>query len=151
MNRRLEQLLKLLELKEELTLKAYHAAVKIKAQIEQHQAKIEQLTGYKIEYGEQIGRLGQEGVPVYKVRNRIDFMGQIDSAIGQIKAAVFNLEKAKVSADVAYKEAKISEEGVKKLIARVRKLEDIKQQRLEQKEVDEFAQKQWRRKNLNNP
>lgn len=48
-----------------------------------------------------------------------------------------------MKADLNYKQAKTSEEGISKLIERVKRAELKQLQRIEQKETDEYAQKQW--------
>ena len=81
--------------------------------------------------------------------NRIDFINQLDTAIVQLKNFLSQLTKQKAKAELIYKQAKAAEEGVEKLIERVKKNQELKVLKMEQKESDEYAQKQWYSKSIN--
>lgn len=143
MNRRLVQLTQLLELKQEATRKAYLELVKIKDQFSQNKTRHEQLVGYRQDYIQQIESIGKEGTYVDRIRNRLNFISHLDIALGQLNTLLAQLAKSRTHAELNYRQAKVSEEGVVKLIERARKDEELKQQRKDQKESDEYAQKQW--------
>lgn len=146
MNRRLIQLIQLLELKQEATRKAYLELVKAKEEFDQNKTRHDQLVTYRQEYISQIEVIGKEGTHVDRIKSRLDFINHLDVALGQLNGILAQLAKARTQAEMFYKQAKISEEGVVKLIERAKKDEDAKQQRRDQKESDEYAQKQWRGK-----
>lgn len=143
MNPRLGRLIQLLQIKQELTQKAYAEFLKAQEQFEQNRGKHAQLVGYRHEYIQQLETLGSQGGYVGHLRNRIDFISHLDTALVQLNTHLAQLAKFRMKAELHYKQAKISEEGVSKLIDRVKKAEQHKLQRLEQKEIDEYAQKQW--------
>jgi flagellar protein FliJ len=143
MNRRLVQLVQLLELKQEATRKAYLDLVKIKDQFSQNKTRHEQLVGYRQDYIQQIESIGKEGTYVDRIRNRLNFISHLDIALGQLNTLLAQLAKSRTHAELNYRQAKVSEEGVVKLIERARKDEELKQQRKDQKESDEYAQKKW--------
>jgi flagellar FliJ protein len=143
MNQRIQRLAQLLQLKEEATRKAYYEFLKTREQVEQNRLKQEQLSGYKGDYLKQFEVLGREGASVDRLRNRLNFISHLDVVLSQLKVFLDQLSNARARAELAYKQAKIAEEGVSKLIDRAKKAEQVKQERLEQKESDEYAQKQW--------
>ncbi|RUR10536.1 flagellar export protein FliJ [Legionella sp. km772] len=149
MNRRLVQLIQLLELKQEATRKAYSDLLKAQEQFTQNKMRHEQLTGFRLDYIHQIEVIGQEGTTIDRIRNRLNFINHLEAAIGQLNGLLAQLAKARSQAELFYKNAKISEEGVVKLIERAKKDEELKLQRREQKESDEYAQKQWHGKKNN--
>lgn len=149
MNNRLSTLTKLLQLKEEDTRKAHHALQAAKEEFDQNKLRHDQLVGYRQDYVQQLQVLGNEGSNVGRLRNRIDFINHLDTALVQLNSQLSLLARLRAKAEVQYKEAKAAEEGVVKLMERVNKTEQIKQQRAEQKESDEYAQKQWYSKNIN--
>jgi flagellar FliJ protein len=149
MNQRLNQLTQLLQLKQEATRKAHLELMKSKSQFDQNKTKHEQLVIYRHDYLQQLEVLGSEGSTVGRLRNRIDFINHLDTALVQLNTHLAQLAKLRSKAEINYKQAKTSEEGVCKLIERVKQTEQLKILRLEQKESDEYAQKQWYSKNMN--
>jgi len=147
MNQRLERLIQLLQMKTAVTTQAYQELQIIREEFNQNKLRHEQLVGYRHDYLEQLETLGNQGSEVGRLRNRIDFINHLDSALVQLNTHLAQLAKTRTKAELKYKEAKISEEGVSKLIARVEHAEQIKLMRKEQKESDEYAMKQWYSKN----
>lgn len=149
MSQRLDRLIQLLKIKQEETHNAYLELVRARDQFSQNKLRHDQLIVYRQDYLQQLESIGNDGCYVGRLRNRIDFINHLDTALVQLNTHLAQLAKARVKADLHYKEAKTAEEGVSKLIARVKKTEEIKIQRMEQKESDEYAQKQWYSKNIN--
>lgn len=149
MNRRLVQLIKLLELKQEATKKAYVDLVKAKEQFEQNKTRHDQLVGFRQDYIQQIEAIGREGTVVERIRNRLNFVNHLDRALSQLNSLLAQLAKARNQAELTYRQMKISEEGVVKLIERAKRDDELKQQRRDQKESDDYAQKQWYGKKKN--
>ncbi|MDI1353075.1 MAG: flagellar export protein FliJ [bacterium] len=149
MSQRLQRLIQLLQLKKDETRKTYLEVLKAKEQFEQNKLRHDQLVGYRYDYVEQLEVLGSEGSSVGRLRNRIDFINHLDTALIQLNTHLSQLAKVRHKAELHYKQTKISEEGVSKLIDRVKKNEEIQLGRAEQKESDEYAQKQWYSKNTN--
>lgn len=143
MNQRLERLMQLLEIKKELTQTAYKQLLEAQEQFKKNKLKHDQLVGYRQDYLKQLEIIGEQGAVVGRLRNRIDFISHLDTALVQLNGHLAQLAKIRAKADLAYKQAKISEEGVNLLIGRVKKSQQFKLQRAEQKENDEYAQKQW--------
>lgn len=136
-------------MKEEATRLSYQEYEQLKEQFKQNKIKHEQLVVYRQDYLQQLEQLGHEGSTVGRLRNRIDFINHLDTALVQLNTHLSQLAKQRTKAEIKFKEAKASEEGVKKLIDRVKLGERIILQRAEQKESDEYAQKQWYSKNIN--
>ena len=149
MNQRLDRLMQLLQIKEDETRCVYLELLGAKEQFNQNKLRHEQLLGYRQDYLEQLEVIGHEGSSVGRLRNRIDFINHLDTALIQLNTHLSQLAKARTKLELSYKQAKTSEEGVGKLIERVKKTEHLKLQRGEQKESDEYAQKQWYSKNMN--
>jgi flagellar FliJ protein len=143
MNRRLAQLVQLLELKKEITRKAYVEVLKAREQFEQNKVRHNQLLGFKKDYLVQIDTLGKQGTYIDRIKSRLDFINHLEVALRDLNMLLAQLAKSRTQAELHHRQAKISEEGVIKLMERAQKDEDLKIQRREQKESDEYAQKQW--------
>lgn len=149
MNQRLDRLTQLWEIKKDLTNTAYQQLLQAQEQFSKNKEKHDQLVGYRQDYLQQLETMGEQGTYVRRLRNRIDFISHLDMALVQLNGHLAQLAKVRRSAESAYKQAKISEEGVNLLIERVKKSQQFKLQRQEQKENDEYAQKQWYSRELN--
>lgn len=149
MNQRLARLVQLQQIKEDETRRAYQELMKSKEQFNQNKLRHEQLVSYRQDYVVQLESIGNQGSTVGRLRNRIDFINHLDTALIQLNTHLAQLAKARTKCELHYKEAKTSEEGVRKLIERVKNVEQIKMQRGDQKESDEYAQKQWYSKKTN--
>lgn len=149
MSQRLDRLIQLLQIKQEATKRAYMDLMKAKEQFNQNKIRHEQLVTYRQDYLQQLETLGNQGSLVGRLRNRIDFINHLDTALIQLNTHLAQLAKIRSKAELNYNQTKTSEEGVSKLIDRVKKAEQIKLQRMDQKESDEYAQKQWYSKNMN--
>lgn len=143
MNQRLDRLLQLLDIKKEATRIAYQELFNAQEQFKKHKLKHEQLVGYRQDYLKQVEAIGEHGTSVGRLRNRIDFISHLDMALVQLNGHLAYLAKLRTKAGAHYKQTKTSEEGVVILIDRVKSVQLLKLQRTEQKENDEYAQKQW--------
>lgn len=148
MSQRLDRLIQLLNLKKEATNQSYQELIKSKEQFNQNKIRHEQLVIYRQDYMQQLEHIGNEGSTVGRLRNRIDFISHLDTALLQLNTHLAQLAKLRSKLELKYKQAKAAEEGVSKLIERVKQVEMIQMQRKEQKESDEYAQKQWYSKNI---
>jgi flagellar protein FliJ len=149
MNQRLDRLMQLLEIKKEITKTAYQQLLNAQEQFKKNKLKHEQLVGYRQDYLQQLESLGEKGTYVGRLRNRIDFITHLDTALVQMNGHLAYLAKIRAKAEFTYKQAKTSEKGVNLLIERVKKSQQFKLQRMEQKENDEYAQKQWYSNKIN--
>lgn len=149
MNQRLDRLMQLLEIKKDLTKTAYQQLLNAQEQFKKNKLKHEQLVGYRQDYLQQLESFGEKGTQVGRIRNRIDFITHLDTALVQMNGHLAYLAKIRAKAELAYKQATTSEKGVNLLIERVKKSQQFKLQRMEQKENDEYAQKQWYSNKIN--
>lgn len=149
MSQRLDRLIQLLQIKQEATHHFYLELMKAKEQFNQNKLRHEQLVVYRKDYLQQLENIGNDGCTVGRLRNRIDFINHLDTALIQLNTHLSQLAKMRTKAELSYKQAKASEDSVSKLIERVKRTEQIKEQRNDQKESDEYAQKQWYSKNIN--
>lgn len=143
MNQRLDRLMQLLEIKRDLTRTAQQQLLNAQEQFKNNKLKHDQLVGYRQDYLLQLETMGGEGTFVRRLRNRIDFISHLDTALAQLNGHLAYLAKVRRNAESAYKQAKLSEEGIGLLIERVQKGQKAVVERMEQKENDEYAQKQW--------
>lgn len=146
---RLDRLLVLRKIKEDATQKAFADWAHAKDQYTQNKQRYDQLAEYRVDYMMQLDTLGRMGVDLGRLRNRIDFIHQLDSAMVQLGMQLGQLARVRVQMETLFKEAKASEEAVGKLIIKLLKTEEQRVARQEQKDLDEYAQKQWYSKNLN--
>ncbi|MGL5742238.1 MAG: flagellar export protein FliJ [Legionella sp.] len=128
---------------------AYQELLKAQEQFKQNKFKHDQLVSYRQDYLKQVEASGAKGTVVARLRNRIDFISHLDTALIQLNTHLAYLAKIRTKVEQNYKQAKLSEEGVSKLIELVNKSLQLKLQSIEQKENDEYAQKQWYSKKIN--
>lgn len=143
LNRRLLQLIQLLELKQEASRKAYTELLEAREQFNQNKMRYDQLAGFRLDYMDQIEEIGKNGTTIDRIKNRLNFINHLETALTQLTGLLSQLAGVRSEAERHYKQAKIAEEAVIKLIERAKRDEQLKILRKEQKESDEFAQKQW--------
>lgn len=148
MKERLDRLLVLKKLKEEATQNAFRDWAHAKEQYDQNKQRYDQLADYRVDYMTQLDTLGRSGTDLGRLRNRIDFIHQLDTAMVQLGTHLGQLARVRAKMETLYKEARASEEAVGKLIINLLKAEEQRVARIEQKDLDEYAQKQWYSKNL---
>lgn len=147
MKQRITRLLRILELKEQATRTAMENLIHAREQFITGKMKHEQLLGYRQDYMQQLSNLGDVGCTVGRVRNRIDFIAQLDMALSQLNQQLAQFAKQRSKCETIYLQVKSEQDAVKNLIERVEQQQNIKRERAEQKESDEYAQKQWYSKN----
>lgn len=143
MNERITRLEQLLKLKERETRLASETWLRSREQFILGKRRHEQLVDYRGGYMKQMVETGQAGCTVGHMRNRINFVGQLDSTIVQLNQQLAQMAKYRSSCETEYRKAKTAEDAVRRLIEKVQIQENIKKDRIEQKESDEYAQKQW--------
>ncbi|RMX15276.1 flagellar export protein FliJ [Legionella jordanis] len=137
------RLMRLLGIKEQTTKLALGNLVRAREQFIAGKMQHEKLLEYRREYLEQLNSLGNEGCKVAHIRNRLDFINQLDRALGQIAQQLAHLAKQRTNCEQLYFRAKSEEDVVKSLLEKLEKREKMKENRRNQKENDEYAQKQW--------
>lgn len=115
-------------------------------------SKHDQIVSYRQDYVEQLHRMGDSGCTLGRLRNRIDFINQLDAILIQLNQQLSQLAKFRSQCEKKFLQAKAEKDAVIRLIERVKLQRSEQLARLEQKESDEYAQKQWYSKNsMNNP
>lgn len=139
-------LTQLLELKITATNKAKEALNFAKMQHEHGQTRRSQLCGYKQDYLHQIENLKEGSGHIGQLRNRIDFINQLDAVLAQLNTHLAMLVNQCSTCESLYKKTKLEQDAVEKLIEKAQAMEALKELRKEQKGCDEHAQKQWVRR-----
>lgn len=143
MKQRINRLVQLLKLKEQTTHRAAENLLRSREQFTSGKERHSQLLGYRQDYVRQLNHLGDKGCTVGDVRNRINFIAQLDSALVHLNQQLAQFAKQRTHFETLYLQAKSEQDAVEQLIERVKKQENAKMERIEQKESDEYAQKQW--------
>ncbi|KTD65783.1 flagellar export protein FliJ [Legionella spiritensis] len=146
-NQRIDRLNQLLAIKENSTQQASGHWTMVRNQFAQGKAKLDQLLDYRQEYMQQLQTLGNKGCGVDRIRNRIEFIAQLDVAISQLTQHLAQLAKRRSECEKTFLRAKADQDVVKRLIERAKLQQSDRLARIEQKESDEYAQKQWYSKN----
>lgn len=147
MTAQLKRLQQVLQHKEQLVQQAARNWLYAREQFNSGKVKHDQLLVYRHDYVSQLNHLGDGGCTLGRMRNRIDFIGQLDGALSQISQQLAGLAKQRTHFETLYLQAKAEQDAVINLIKRVKEQENRRQMQLEQKESDEYAQKQWYSKN----
>ncbi|KTC84188.1 flagellar export protein FliJ [Legionella brunensis] len=143
MSSRKDRLLRLLAIKEQATKLACENLIRSREQFLSGKSRHNQLLDYRQDYVQQLNNLGDAGCTVGRIRNRIDFIAQLDTALGQMNQHLAQLAKQRSHYEAVYLQTKSEEDAVKRLLERWEEQQKMKQERTEQKESDEYAQKQW--------
>lgn len=150
MKERIARLLQLFKLREQATHAAAENLLRAREQFNSGKERHSQLLGYREDYLRQLNQLGDTGCTVGDVRNRINFIAQLDSALIHLNQQLAQLAKQRAHFETIYLRVKSEQDAVRQLIERVKKQENLRIERIEQKESDEYAQKQWYSKNSAN-
>jgi flagellar FliJ protein len=103
--------------------------------------KQEQLIAYRSDY---LGNLNSKSsVSADLMQTYFKFIAQLDTAIEQQQKQITEVEKRKVIAHNEYMEGKKEVESIEKLIKKQQTELDLHLELQHQKEIDEYAQKQW--------
>lgn len=140
---RLNSLAQLLALRAKALEKAHKALMHAKTQHQYALKKQEQIREYRQDYLQQLDALGNQGCPMERMRNRIAFIAQLDGILEQLHNEIAHLEKIKQRTETAFYHAKAEQEAVERLIEQVKQQHQYALNRMEQKQMDEHAQKQW--------
>jgi len=122
---------------------AYKVFQGIQQQMQHMQQKYQELQQYREDYTRQINQMGAEGSALARMRNRIDFIHQLDMALSQLGQQIAQIAKQRGEAEQHWICAKQGEKSVEKLIERTIAEMKSQEEASEQKEIDEFAQQQW--------
>lgn len=102
--------------------------------------QLDELKRYRSDYS-----LGDGGLTVSALLNRQQFVDRIDQAILQQARLVERMQRQVEGARDRWLQAHARENALDTVVARLRKQEDLREQRLEQAEVDERMQHRNRR------
>ncbi len=134
---------KLLQMKEDAMQKALSALASVKEQFQHGQNRHAQLSGYKLDYLQQMEDIGKNGGTLGQLKNRADFLSNVDAVILHLNMQMAQTSKQMERLQVAYFKAQEEQKKVIKLIERKQVQEIRLIRRTEQKDIDEYAQKQW--------
>lgn len=143
MKKRQQRLQEILHIRQQKAEDAARNWLKSRQQFVSGKARHDQLVGFRCDYEQQLQQLGNSGCNLGQIRNRIEFIGQLDTALGQLSHQLGQMAKQRNQLETIYLKAKADEEVVRSLLARMQIQENKRLQRQEQKESDEYAQKQW--------
>lgn len=141
--KRSTQLLHILKIKEQAVHEAARAWHLAKEQYRQNEEKKGQLSAYRQDYIYQLHQAGQGGCQVGNMRNRINFITQLDTVLLQIEQQLISMANKKSVCERQFLQAKSEQDVIIKLLHQRDAQEKKILERLEQKEVDEYALKQW--------
>ncbi|KTD49151.1 flagellar protein FliJ [Legionella quinlivanii] len=139
----INQLLQILKIREQTVLEAAKNWQLARDQFHAGKTKHEQLLVYRQDYVEQLHQLGNAGCEIGRMRNRIEFITQLDQALGQMNQHLASLAKQRSQLEKNYLQAKAEQDVVLELLKKLYDEKKNEQERLDQKESDEYALKQW--------
>lgn len=140
----------LLGMKEKAMEQAGDMLKQAREQFAAGKGKHDQIVSYRQDYVEQLHRMGDSGCTLGRLRNRIDFINQLDTILIQLNQQLSQLAKFRTQCEKKFLQAKAEKDAVIRLIERIKLQRSEQLAKLEQKESDEYAQKQWYSKNSAN-
>ncbi|KTC73087.1 flagellar protein FliJ [Legionella birminghamensis] len=139
----IDQLLQILKIREQAVLDTLKNWQLAQDQFHAGKAKHDQLLIYRQDYVEQLQHLGSAGCELGRMRNRIDFITQLDQALGQMSQHLASLAKQRSHLEKMYLQSKAEQDVVLALLKKLYNEQKIAEEKLNQKESDEYALKQW--------
>ncbi|WP_367606573.1 flagellar export protein FliJ [Legionella sp. W05-934-2] len=140
---RIQQLLTLLKIKEADKQAALKDLAEARKQFNHLRGQLERMLQYRQEYQSQIASIGEAGCNINRMRNRLLFIEQLDEGIKQLNHQLSVIAKQRKQCELVLIEKQKKVQSVEKLIEARKKSAIIAENRLEQKENDEYASKQW--------
>ncbi|MCA0403926.1 MAG: flagellar export protein FliJ [Proteobacteria bacterium] len=140
---KITRLSQILSIKEQATNKARDALLQAQNHFNKTKNQHSQLINYRQDYLQQISDIGNQGCTISKMRNRVNFISEVDRALMQLNQRLSDIASQRKNHEKDYLHAKAEEEALKSLISRLKIQEQRRQDKLEQKEMDEYAAKQW--------
>ncbi len=113
--------------------------------LEAQQKKLEELEQYRHDYYRQYERAGSAGLTAAKLMELQRFLASLNQAIEQQRRQIQMAEQACQRQEALWLQARGKAKAVDKVAERMREDERLQQQRRDQKESDEFAQRTTRK------
>ena len=111
--------------------------------LDQHEARLGELLSYRKEYREQFQEVGKEGIKASKMHDYQSFLQRLNFAITQqrqmIEQAILGYEQHKQN----WQGKRSRTQALDKTVERFKKQEEKEDDRKEQKELDEHAQRRF--------
>lgn len=140
---RMKQLQTLLKIKEADMQKAIKQLNQARQQFAYLKDQLDKMIQYRQEYHSQIESLGEAGCNINRMRNRILFIEQLDEGIKQLNQQLSMAVKQRKQCELELVDKQKKVQSVEKLIESGKKAAILTTNRIEQKENDEYASKQW--------
>jgi flagellar FliJ protein len=131
------------ERREQTAAKLFGDAQRI---LKDQESRLEQLLMFQTEYRERFDADMRGGMSATRLQEYQVFMAQLDKAIKQQEAAVEMSRRESNRKKKHWHEKHVRTQAIGKVIDRFRKEENHQQERVEQKESDEYAMRSARRK-----
>jgi len=140
---RLNQLQSLLKIKQAEKQAALRQLATVKQQFQQAKDQLDKMMQYREEYQSQIASLGETGCSINRVKQRILFIEQLDIGIKQLNQQLALIGKQRRQCELTLIDKQKKVQAVEKLIEARQNEANQAANRLEKKEIDEYATKQW--------
>jgi flagellar FliJ protein len=111
-------------------------------------SRLELLNQYRDEYTQRFHASAQAGLTPQQWKNFQDFLGRLDEAIGQQQQVLTQSQKKTAAGQAHWQEQRVRLKAIDTLSVRHARLEEAKENKREQKLVDEFAARQHSRKEV---
>lgn len=128
-----------LELMQRRTDDATQQLARLIAAEQDAKAKLDLLCQYREEYALRFQSSAQSGMSPLQWKNFQDFLARLDEAIGQQQQAVLQSRNRTTAGQAHWQEQRVRLKAIDTLSVRHTKAENAKENRREQKLVDEFA------------
>lgn len=142
-DQRLKQLQTLLKLKESDKQQAMKQLAEARHRLIHLTSQLERMNQYRQDYQKQIEIFGKQGCSINRMRSRVLFIQQIDQGIIQVNHQIATAAKLRDKCEKTLLEKQKKVQSVEKLIEAGEREKNRLINRLEQKENDEYANKQW--------
>jgi len=136
--KRMQPVLRLAELEVE---KAGQQLAMLQQRIDIEQGKITQLQDYQHEYRSNLMQVAQAGITVERLRLFDSFHQQLDRAISQQKQLVKQLQQEQQRLLQIWQEKDIRFKSLQKMLERLQREAAVAQNRIEQRNHDEYARR----------
>ncbi|MCH8551276.1 MAG: flagellar export protein FliJ [Natronospirillum sp.] len=142
-SKRLDVVLRLYQRRED---QAAELVARARAELESHEAQLQQLQDYQADYERGAQTPDQGGVTMAQWKRLQDYIEQLDGIIRQQTRQVGLAQVELERVQVLWQNAHLERRSMESAIERISRLEQVEAARKEQKLLDEMIQQQQRRK-----
>ncbi len=139
MQEKCSRLLKLLKVYEKNTRDALFRLHLARGDFDKHKLQHDKMVEYRLEYMQQLATLGEAGTSLMRIKQRTTFILQMDGILKKLSKDLSDLATLRREAEQTWRESRLKEESIKKMIIKLEKEIEKDQLKKEERELAIYA------------